>query len=340
MRAIEYAQTGTADVLRLVDREPRAPGAGEVAIRIVVSGVNPTDWKSRQGTAPGIGLAVPQVPGHDGAGTIEALGAGVTSFAIGDRVWVWNAAYQRAEGTAQEIANVPQSQVVALPDNVSFDVGASIGIPAITAHRALTAREGGPEQLARGSLDGTFVLVTGGAGAVGHAAIQFAVWAGATVLTTVSGPDKAKLAEAAGAHHVINYRTEDVAERVRAIAKDGVEVIAEVNAAVNLGLDLTLLRVGGTIASYAGTPADEATFPVRAAMSANARLQFLLTYLTSDAQKRAAVDATTAALQAGALGIGAENGLPIIRFPLERAADAQRAVEAGTVGKVLIDVRS
>jgi NADPH2:quinone reductase len=340
MRAIEYSRTGSADVLELVDREQRPPRAGEVAIRMVESGVNPTDWKSRQGSAPGTPLPEPQVPGHDGAGVVESVGAGVTSFAAGDRVWVWNAAYQRSEGTAQEVANVPQSQVALLPDEVSFDTGASIGIPVITAHRALTAREGGPDQLAPGALAGTVVLVTGGAGAVGHAAIQLAVWAGATVLTTVSSTDKAALARAAGAHHVINYRTEDVAKRVREIVADGVDVIVEVNAAANLALDLAILSVGGTISIYAGTPSDEATLPVRAAMSANARLQFLLTYLTSAAQKRAAVAATTAALRDGVLGIGDENGLPIIRFPLDKAADAHRAVENGAVGKVLIDVRS
>jgi NADPH2:quinone reductase len=340
MRAIEYSRTGTADVLKLVEREQRSPGADEVAIRMVVSGVNPTDWKSRQGSAPGVPLPEPQVPGHDGAGIVEAVGTGVTNFAAGDRVWVWNAAYQRSEGTAQEVAIVPQSQVVALPGDTSFDAGASIGIPAMTAHRALTSREGGPNQLGPGALTGTVVLVSGGAGAVGHAAIQLAVWAGATVLTTVSSSEKGELASAAGAHEVINYRTEDVAERVRSIAPAGADVIVEVNAAANLALDLAILSVGGTISIYAGTPTDEAVLPIRAAMSANARLQFLLTYLTSDAQKSAAVAATTAALKAGALGIGEENGLPIIRFPLEKAADAHRAVENGAVGKVLIDVRS
>lgn len=340
MKAIEYARTGTADVLQLVDRESRAPGAGEVAIRMTVSGVNPTDWKSRQGSAPDVELPEAQVPGHDGAGVVEAVGQGVTAFSVGDRVWVWNAAYQRVEGTAQEVAIVPQSQVVALPDGVSFDVGAAIGIPAITAHRALTAREGGPDELAPGTLRGTIVLVSGGAGAVGHAAIQFAVWAGATVITTVSSADKAALATAAGARHVIDYRSEDVAARVRELAPGGVDVVVEVDVATNLALDLDILSVGGTIASYAGKPGDEAAIPVRAAMTANARLQFLLTYLTSHEQQRAAVSATTAALRDGALGIGVEIGLPIIRFPLEKAADAHRAVEAGAVGKVLIDVRS
>jgi NADPH2:quinone reductase len=340
MRAIEYTHTGTADVLKLVEREARTPGRGDVAIRMVVSGVNPTDVKSRQGTAAGAELPQPQVPGHDGAGVVDSVGSAVTAFAVGDRVWVWNAAYQRPEGTAQELAIVPQSQVVALPDDVSFDIGAAIGIPAMTAHRALTAREGGPDELAPGALAETVVLVAGGAGAVGHAAIQLGLWAGATVIATVSSADKAILAAAAGAQHVINYRTDDLASRVREIAPGGVAVVAEVNAAANLVLDLDILSVGGTISIYAGTPGDEPTIPIRTAMSRNARLQFLLTYLTSEAQQHAGVSAITAALRAGVLGVGAENGLPVIRFPLEKAADAHRAVEAGAVGKVLIDVRS
>ncbi len=232
----------------------------------------------------------------------------------------------------------PAAQVVKLPDGVGFDVGASLGIPALTAHRALTAREGGPGRLAPESLRGTVVLVAGGAGAVGHAAIQLAVWSGATVITTVSGPEKAALAAAAGAQHVINYRTEDVAARVRKLATGGVDVAVEVNAVANLALDLDILALGGTISLYSGSGDDQPTIPLRAAMAKNARLQFLLTYSTSDAQKRAALEAVTDALRDGALGIGAENGLPITRFPLERTADAHRAVEQDVIGKVLIDV--
>jgi NADPH2:quinone reductase len=340
MRAIEYTHNGPADVLRLVEREVRAPGEGEVSVRIAVSGVNPTDWKSRNGSAPGTELPHPQVPNQDGAGTVEAVGPGVEEFTVGERVWVWDAAYQRSDGTAQEIAVIPATQVVALPEGVSFDVGASIGIPALTAHRALTSREGGPDLLVPGSLAGTVVLVAGGAGAVGHAAIQLAVWASATVLTTVSSAEKAELAAAAGARHVINYRTEDVAKRVRQIAPGGADVVVEVNAVANLNLDLDLLAPRGTISIYAASGADQPTVPTRAAMAKNARLQFLLTYLTSDDQKLAAVQSVSAALRDGALEVGAEHGLPILRFPLGRTADAHRAVEQDVVGKVLIDVAS
>ena len=338
MRAIEYSKTGPADVLALVDRATPTPGPGEVLVRIAVSGVNPTDWKSRAGNGDGAALARPQVPNQDGAGIVASVGDDVTSVAPGDRVWVWDAAYQRADGTAQELALVPEALVVPLPAVVSFDVGASLGIPALTAHRALTAREGGPDELAPGTLDGSVVLVAGGAGAVGHAAIQLAVWAGATVISTVSGAEKGALASAGGAHHVVDYRREDVASRVRELAPRGVDVIVEINAVANLALDLDLLAMGGTVSMYAGGGSDQPAIPVRAAMGKNARLQFLLTYTTTPAQKQAAVRAVTRAAAAGALGVGVEHGLPLTRFPLEQAAAAHRAVENNTVGKVLIDV--
>jgi len=340
MRAIEYAETGPADVLTLVDRARPAPGAAEVVVRIAVSGVNPTDWKARAGSGDGAALPEPQVPNQDGAGIVESVGEGVTSVSTGDRVWVWDAADHRPDGTAQEFALIPDRQVVLLPDEVSFDVGASLGIPALTAHQALTAREGGPTELAPGVLDGIVVLVAGGAGAVGHAAIQLAVWAGATVLTTVSSDEKRALAEAAGAHHVIDYKTEDVAARANAIAPHGVDIVVEVNAVANLETDLTVLAPGGTISMYAATGTENASVPIRDAMVKNARLQFLLTYTTSLEQKQAAVRSVSAAAKAGVLGVGTEHGLPIARFPLERTADAHSAVEDNFVGKVLIDVAS
>jgi NADPH2:quinone reductase len=338
MRAIEYSQTGSPDVLTMVDREAPSPGPDEVVVRIAVSGVNPTDWKSRQGAAGGATLPRPQVPNQDGAGVVESVGSGVTSLSPGERVWVWDAAYQRADGTAQELAVLPASQVVPLPAGVSFDVGASLGIPALTAHRALTAREGGPDELSPGALDGVVVLVAGGAGAVSHAAIQLAVWAGATVITTVSSSEKARLARAAGAQHVLNYRTDDLAARIRELAPRGVAVIVEVNAVANLRLDLDILAPGGTVSMYAGGGADEPSIPIRAAMGKNARLQFMMTYTTSPAQKAAAVGAVSAAAADGALGVGEDHGLPLLRFPLERTGDAHRAVEDNAVGKVLVDV--
>jgi len=217
MRAIIYRESGPSDVLQVVDRPIPEPGPGEVRVRMRVSAVNPTDWKARAGGP----VAFPeQVPNQDGAGVIDAVGEGVDPARVGQRVWILVAAYQRPSGTAQEYAVLPADRVVPLADAASFDLGADLGVPFLTAHRSLTVNEGGPRQLEPGALDGRSVLVAGGAGAVGNAAIQLARWAGATVLTTVSGAEKAALATAAGAQHVINYRSQDVVDEVRRIAPE------------------------------------------------------------------------------------------------------------------------
>jgi NADPH2:quinone reductase len=333
MRAIVYSRMGPADVLELVEREVPDVEPGQVRVRIAVSGVNPTDWKQRQRREQ----SMPQVPNQDGAGVVDALGAGVSSVAVGQRVWVWDAAWRRADGTAQEYVVLPARQVVALPDGASFDVGASLGIPALTAHRALTVSDGAPSRLAPQALSGKAVLVAGGAGAVGHAAIQLGVWAGATVITTVSSEAKAELARRAGAHHVVNYREEDAAARVKELAPEGVDTIVEVDPNANMELDTTVLAPGGTVAIYAGV-SDAVTIPLDPSMGNNLRFQFVLTYTTTAEQKENAVAAVSAAVADGALEVGDEAGLPLTRFPLEQTADAHRAVEQGTVGKVLIDV--
>jgi NADPH2:quinone reductase len=333
MRAIVYSRSGGPEVLRLVDREVREPGPGEVRVRIAVSGVNPTDWKSRSGTDPGHD----QVPDQDGAGVVDAVGDGVR-LTVGARVWVWDAAYRRADGTAQELTVVPERQAVPLPEGASFDLGASLGIPALTAHLALRAGDAQPQPLAPGALAGRTVLVAGGAGAVGHAAIELAAWAGARVITTVSSPAKAVLARAAGAHEVVDYRAEDATAAIKRIAPGGVDLIAEVNPNANAQLDGEVLAPGGTIAVYATDSPEPLSFAIRTFMSKNLRWRFLLTYTAPVEEKDAAVAGVRAAVAAGALRAGEAVGLPITRFPLERTADAHTAVEAGTVGKVLIDV--
>ncbi|MFP5313595.1 MAG: NADPH:quinone reductase [Actinomycetes bacterium] len=337
MKAIVYESTGPSSVLELQDKPLPDPGPGEVRVRLVVSGVNPTDWKSRSG-AGSSRLDSPKVPNQDGAGVIDQPGAGVTGFAAGDRVWLWDVAWGSNEGTAQEYVVVPAHKVVALPDGESFDTGASLGIPALTAHRALTSCEDGPARLSPGALAGRTVLVTGGAGAVGHAAIQLARWAGATVVTTVSGERKADLARRAGAGTVVNYRTDDVVQAVQAEAPEGVDMIVDVNAPANIGTDLEVLRPGGTIAVYAANPGEALTVPIRESMTRNVRYQFILTYTVTDEQKEHAVAAVSEALAAGALKVGEEHGLPLTRFPLDQTAAAHDAVEQGTIGKVLIDV--
>ena len=333
MRAIVYDRAGDRDVLQLVDRPVPEPGEGEVRVRMVVSGVNPTDWKARRGTDP----AVPQVPNQDGAGVVDAAGPGAP-FREGDRVWVWDAADQRPDGTAQELVVLPERQVVPLPADASFELGASLGIPALTAHLALRAGDPVPEPLEPGALARRTVLVAGGAGAVGHAAIELATWAGATVLTTVSSPEKAALARAAGAGTVIDYRREDVAARIREVAPHRVDLVVEVNPHANAALDTEVLRPGGLVATYAADRSEPMSLVVRPSMTKNLSWRFLLTYTADPAEKGAAVAGVRAAVEAGALRIGEEAGLPIVRFPLERTADAHDAVEAGTIGKVLIDV--
>ncbi|WAB82544.1 NADPH:quinone reductase [Microcella daejeonensis] len=335
MRAVVYSQPGPSSVLELTEREPAAPGPDEVRVRVAVSGVNPTDWKARAGKPVEV---AEMVPNQDGAGVVDAVGSGVDGLTVGDRVWLFLAAHERPTGTAQEFTVVPASRVVRLPEGIGFDVAASLGVPAMTAHRALTVHEFGPTRLSPGALDGRTVLVQGGAGAVGHAAIQLAVWAGATVIATVSSDDKAELARAAGAHHVLHYPDAELAARVLALAPAGVDHVVEVAPAQNAALDVEVLANHGSIAYYANNNGDEFTAPIVASFAKNARWQGLLLYTVGPEPLAAAADDITAALEAGALPVGAEAGLPITWFPLEETASAHDAVEAGVTGKVLIRV--
>jgi NADPH2:quinone reductase len=304
-----------------------------------VSGVNPTDWKARRGSRAGVELPFPElVPNQDGAGTIDAAGEGVASARVGERVWLWEAAWQRADGTAQEFVVIPSRQAVRLPDAASMDVGASLGIPALTAHRCLTVSELGPRKLAPGALHDQTVLVAGGAGAVGHAAIQLARWAGARVISTVSSDEKARLALAAGAERVINYQTSEVADQIRALVPKGIDVIVEVAPAGNAALDRAVLAPSGSVAVYATDGGNDLELNVRELMSRNLRYQFVLVYTVPAPAKDQAVADVTVAAADGALEVGEQAGLPLHRLPLERTADAHDAVERGAVGKVLVDI--
>ena len=339
MRAVVYSETGGPEVLRLVERPVPEPGPGEVRVRVAVSGVNPTDWKSRRGDGPGQALPFPEAaPNQDGAGTIDAVGEGVDRARVGERVWIWEAACQRANGTAQEYLVLPERQAVRLPDDVSFDVGAGLGIPALTAHRCLTVSELGPAGLALGALAGRSVLVAGGAGAVGHAAIQLARWAGAKVIATVSNQEKAALAQAAGADRVIDYRSPGAADEIRERAPDGVDIVVEVAPATNSVLNAAVLAPNGTVAVYAAEGGARVELPVRELFVRNVRYAFVLVYTVPRGAKDRAVADVAAAVADGALPVGDEAGLPLHRFPLDQTAAAHTAVENGAVGKVLIDV--
>ncbi len=251
---------------------------------------------------------------------IDAVGEGVDPGRLGQRVWLWFAAFGRRWGTAAEWTVVPERQAVPLPDGASLELGASLGVPAMTAHRCL---------FADGPVDGKTVLVAGGAGAVGHFAIQLARRAGARVITTVSGPEKAELARQAGADQVVNYRDPDAAGRIRAVAPR-VDRVVEVGLGVNLALDLALAGPGTVIVTYAAEPTDP-VLPVRACMTANVVLRFILLYgVPSDALGQAVTD-ISAALTEGVL-----TELPERRFPLSEIVAAHEAAEAGPVGKLLI----
>lgn len=338
MRAVAYTETGSSQVLRLVERQVPEPGAGEVRVRVERSGVNPTDWKSREGNGPGQPLKFPLVvPNQDGSGVIDAVWPGVER-AVGERVWLWECAWQRADGSAQEYVVVPSDHAVPLPEDAGFELGASLGIPAMTAHRALTLLDRGPSVLAPGALSGRSVLVAGGAGAVGNAAIQLAVWAGAHVFTTVSSPEKAALAAAAGAHEIVNYREEDVAAAVRESAPDGVDLVVEVAPAANSGIDRSILARGGTVAIYANDGGADLVLAVGDMLSGNSRWQFVLVYTIPPTAKADAVRGVTAAVTHGALDVGEDHGLPLHVLPLADTARAHDLVRDGVVGKVLVDV--
>lgn len=338
MRAVVYRRTGGPEVLEVVERPVGEPAPGEVRVRVEVSGVNPTDWKARRGASFGGTGGAEVVPHHDGAGVVEAVGSGVTELSPGQRVWVWEAAWQRTEGTAQEYVVLPARQVVPLPDSADLDLGASLGIRALTAHRCLTTLEGGPERLAPGTLTGRTVLVAGGAGAVGHAATQLARWAGARVVATASTAAKAELARRAGAHDVVDYRARDAAEQVRRQAPRGVDLVVEVAPGVNADLDAEVVAPGATVAVYAQDGGEPFVLPVRRHLFGNTRFQMVLVYTMPAVAKEYAVAAVSDAVADGALTVGREAGLPLHRFPLERTAEAHTAVESGVVGKVLVDV--
>jgi NADPH2:quinone reductase len=338
MRRIVYDVTGGPEVLRLDDAPVPEPGPGEVRVRVHRSGVNPTDWKSRRGSGAGQRLDPPQTPNQDGSGVVDAVGTGVDRARLGQRVWIWEAAYQRPHGTAADMTVLPERQAVPLPDSASFDLGAALGVPFVTAHRCLTVAEEGPHHLGPGALAGRTILVTGGAGAVGNAAIQLGRWSDATVITTVSSPEKAQHAAAAGADHVINYKQENVVDEIRKIVPHGVQIIVDVAVAQNAASDASVLGPNGMVAMYADNGGDEVTLPIRPLMMRNTRWQFVLLYTVRRAAKEQALADITAALRQGEIRVGEPAGLPLHHYPLEQTAQAHAAVEDGAVGKVLIDL--
>ena len=312
MRAAWYEKQGPPGESLVVGEMPEpTPGAGELRIRIAASGVNPGDVKKRQDTF-GVGMPYPRVVPHsDGAGTVDQVGDGVDAQWIGKRVWCFGAQSYRPFGTAAELCVVPEAQVSELPADASFEQGALLGIPGLTAHRAINA--GGP-------VDGRTVLVQGGAGAVGTCAVRLARLAGATVIATVQNEDQSHTAKEAGAHHVVQSG-ERIVEEVAPLAPDGVDHIVEVAFAANIGADERMLKLGGSIAAYASN-APEATIPFWPLVFKNVRVSFLGSDdFPLDAKREAARDLSTTMEQAWV-------GLPIgARFGLEGVAEAHAFIE-------------
>ena len=327
MRAVWYERQGAAaDVLRSGDMDRPEPGPGELRVRLAASGVNPVDCKRRRGGRGAMdGPRV--VPHFDGAGVVDALGDGVDGRRLGERVWIYQAQWGRAMGSAADAIALDAALAVRLPDNSGFDEGACLGIPAMTAHRCV---------FADGPVTGQTVLVTGGAGAVGRYAVQFAALGGARVIATVSSAEKAAAARAAGAHEVLDYKSQDVAERIKEITGGaGVTRIVEVEFGGNLETSLAVIADNGAIASYASDAVLEPALPFYRLAYANVTIRPVLVFAMPEEAKRRAIADITRWAESGELS---HHMGP--RFALEDCAAAHAAVEAGAFGKVIIQIAS
>jgi len=328
LRAAWYDRQGPArEVLELGELPAPAPGEGEVRIAVCSSGINPGDVKKRS-DAFGVGMSFPRViPHSDGSGVIDAVGAGVTSCSEGDRVWCFGAQSYRPFGTAAEYTVVPTANVAPLPESSSYDAGACLGIPGLTAFQAVHVA---------GPVADRTVLVQGGAGAVGSCAVSIARHAGARVLATVRREEDRQRALDSGAHDVLQTRGLDHGELVRLVAEaapDGVDHIVEVAFHANVDLDHQLLGQRGSIAAYAtGNPAPP--LPFWPMVFKNLRLYFIGSDDFDVRGKRAAADALTEMLQEG------WNPHPVAeRLPLPEIARTHELVESGRArGRVLLDL--
>lgn len=327
MRAAVYEATGPAhEVIRIATLPVPQPGAGAVRVRMRASGINPSDTKRRAGWR-GAAMAHPMiVPHSDGAGVIDAVGDGVAAARIGERVWLYNAARGRPFGTCAEFCVVPADHAIALPEGTDFAEGACLGVPAQTAHDAV---------FSDGPVAGLTVLVQGGAGAVGHYAVQMAAQAGARVIATVSSAEKAAHARAAGAAETVDYRSEDVAARVMALTGGrGVARIVEVDLGANLAADTAIIAENGVIASYSSTAVPEPVLPYYPLAWKGVTLRLVQAYILPPARRAAAVTAITDALRAGTL----QHSIAA-RFPLGQTAAAHAFAERGQgIGTTVVEI--
>jgi len=326
MLAAWYEKYGpAAEVLQLGELPDPTPGPGEVRVKLVTSGVNPSDVKSRAGTSRA--MSGPRVtPDSDGAGVIDRIGSGVDGARLGQRVWTFNAAYNRSNGTSAQYVTLPDFLAPRLPDALDFDAGACLGVPVMTAHRAV---------FGNGPVRGQTILVTGAAGGVGLYAVQLAKWGGATVIATVSGEEKARQARAVGADHVINYKTESVVDEVKRVTGGaGVDRVVDVDFGGNLEHTVKILKLNGVIASYASGGNRTPTLPFYEFMWLNGTVNMVLVYSMPDAAKQAAIDD---------INLWVRDTKPVFviaaRCPLQEIARAHEIVESGQkIGQVLLTI--
>jgi NADPH:quinone reductase len=325
MRAAYYEKNGpAAEVLHLGEVDTPKPGHGEVRVKLATSGINPSDVKSREGRTRKI--AYPRViPHSDGAGVIDMVGEEVPAARVGERVWVWNAQWKRPFGTAAAYVTLPARQAVLLPDDIKFEIGACLGIPAMTAFHAVGLAD---------AWAGSTFLVAGGAGAVANYAIQFAKARGAVIITTVSSQEKAQLARAAGADHTIDYKREDVAARVKDLTDgSGVDAVIELDLAANAKLLPGVLRPNGSVIVY-GTGAPEATIPAQWMLVSGIAIKFMLVYELTDEEHQAAIAGITQMLEQKRLvhNIAAT-------YPLDKIVEAHQAAESGkAIGNIVLRI--
>jgi len=326
MQAAWYEDTGAApDVFRLGEVADPVAGPGEVVIRVHVHGVNPTDWKRRAGQR-GKPAYPRTIPGYDAAGVIESVGPGVDPVRIGQRVWAWECAHQRWDGAAAELVRVPASRAMPLPASASFDDGAALGVPAITACHALML--GGP-------LDGETAIVTGAAGAVCNSAVQLAKRMGATVIGVVRGTDdRADDARRAGADHIVNTDHESLRDIALELTHGkGARTMIDVDLGAHLDFSWRIVAQNGTIASFGSASNPQPVLDWPKFMYRNIKICGVAIFEVPEEAKLRAAHFVQEALEAGALWHRIDS-----RFPLTEIAAAHERQETGRPrGKVLVD---
>jgi NADPH2:quinone reductase len=327
MRAAWIETFGSAEeVLQVGERDVPTPGSGEVLVRIHTSGVNPSDVKKRAGSFPNLLDGGFVIPNSDGAGVIEAVGDGVDANRVGERVWIYQAQYARRFGTAAEYVAIDSSRAPSLPDNASFEVGACLGIPVMTAHRAV---------FADGDVAGQTILITGGAGRVGHYAIQWAAQAGAIVVATASNDADRETCIAAGAKHVVNHRADDVIGQIMtATDSQPVDRVVDVEFGANLPITVEVLRVGGVIATYSSTQISAPKLPFLQMMYKDLTLRTIIVYAMPESAKQRAISDIDKVLSDNALQHRIAETMP-----LDKIATANQVIEKGNIrGAVVLTI--